>query len=233
MELDKNELKKYDGKDGNPAYVAINGKIYDVTDSKLWKNGKHVNRHLAGTDLSHDINAAPHNTEVFEKFKEVGTLKETTVEEKPPLPEWIVNFFKKYTFFERHPHPMIVHFPMAFFITSSIFLLWYYLVNPVQSLIDSIFYLHILGVISLPFAIITGWVSWKYNYFGKRIGYITRKIILTIIVLVFNIIVLVSMINNPNILVSPQGIEILVPIFIISYLPIVSIIGHHGGQLVY
>ncbi|MBN2012042.1 hypothetical protein JW960_22125 [candidate division KSB1 bacterium] len=233
MELTKQELEQYNGQDGKPAYVAVDGKIYDVTESKLWKNGKHMNRHFAGTDLSNAFEAAPHGKETVQKYPQVGTLKQDAVVEKPPVPDWLINFFDKYPFLKRHPHPMVVHFPMAFFITSSLFLGWYYLISPIASLLDAIFYMHILGTMSLPFAIATGWVSWKYNYFGKRIGYITRKIIMTSVVLVFDIIVLVSMIYQPDILVHPQGIQILLPIFIFSYLPIVSAIGHHGGQLVY
>ena len=30
------ELAKYNGKDGNPAYVAVNGIVYDVTNNAAW-----------------------------------------------------------------------------------------------------------------------------------------------------------------------------------------------------
>ncbi len=31
----REELKKYDGKNGRPAYIAYKGKVYDVSDSHL------------------------------------------------------------------------------------------------------------------------------------------------------------------------------------------------------
>ena len=34
-------LAQYDGKNGNPAYVAYKGKVYDVSASFLWKDGNH------------------------------------------------------------------------------------------------------------------------------------------------------------------------------------------------
>jgi len=30
------ELSRYNGKDGNPAYVAVNGVVYDVTNNAAW-----------------------------------------------------------------------------------------------------------------------------------------------------------------------------------------------------
>lgn len=68
------ELKKYDGKEGRPAYVAVRGKVYDVTESFLWAEGEHQGEHVAGTDLSDDVPKAPHGDEVLERFKLVGTL---------------------------------------------------------------------------------------------------------------------------------------------------------------
>lgn len=234
MEIDKKQLMQNNGKDGKPTYVTVDGKIYDLSASKLWKNGAHMNRHHAGEDLSDSFAAAPHGKEVLERFKAIGDFNPSDEPgEKPPLPQWMMNFFDKYPFFKRHPHPMIVHFPMAFFITASLFLLWYYLISPVPSLLDSVFYMHILGTLSLPIALITGWFAWKINYLGKPIGYVTRKIIFSFVVLIFDIIVFLSMIYVPEILVAPQGLQLLIPVFIISYLPIVSYIGQQGGQLVY
>jgi len=234
LEIDKKELEKYNGRDGNATYVAAEGKIYDVSASRLWKNGVHMNRHHAGHDLTNEFGAAPHDTEVLQRFEQIGILKQTTDEQQQlPVPAWLAKFLESHPFLKRHPHPMVVHFTMVYFITSSIFLLWYYLINPSKSLLDAIFYMHVLGTISLPVTIFTGWLSWKVNYLGQPIGYIVRKIILTIIVVIFDMVVLISFIYQPEILVSPQGIQIIIPIFIFSYLPIISIIGHHGGQLVY
>ena len=69
------ELNKFDGKNGNPAYVAINGIVYDVTNAKGWSNGTHKNGVTAGKDLSKEINNSPHGTSVLSGLAVVGTLK--------------------------------------------------------------------------------------------------------------------------------------------------------------
>nr|WP_314459239.1 cytochrome b5 domain-containing protein [uncultured Clostridium sp.] len=74
IELTLDELGKYNGKDGNPAYIAVDGVIYDVTESKLWKDGEH-NGYTAGKDLTEEIKKiSPHGTSVLKKMKEVGKI---------------------------------------------------------------------------------------------------------------------------------------------------------------
>jgi predicted heme/steroid binding protein len=68
------ELKQFDGKDGRPAYVAVKGKVYDVTQSSLWDSGSHF-EHLAGMDLTEIFASAPHGEEVLERVTVVGELK--------------------------------------------------------------------------------------------------------------------------------------------------------------
>ncbi len=68
------ELVKFDGKEGRPAYVAYNGIVYDVTDSYLWIDGNHLGEHDAGKDLSEGMAVAPHSDEVMERMKVVGIL---------------------------------------------------------------------------------------------------------------------------------------------------------------
>jgi predicted heme/steroid binding protein/uncharacterized membrane protein len=233
LEITREELAKHNGKDKDKIYVAAHGRVYDVTKSKLWKNGKHMNRHKAGTDLTESLEAAPHGAEVLQRFEQVGELKSGDEKIKLPVPGFIQNFVEKYPFFKRHPHPMVVHFPMTFYITCSIFLLWYHLLNPDVSFLHAILYLHVLGTISLPLALLTGWFSWKVNYLGKPMGHIKWKIFLSTLVLAFDIIVLTAMINDVNVLASPQGWQIFLLVIVFSYLPIVSLIGYHGGQLVY
>ncbi len=68
------ELKRYDGKQGRPAYVAHNNSVYDVTESFLWQDGKHMVAHCAGTDLTEELSDAPHSADVLARFPIVGTL---------------------------------------------------------------------------------------------------------------------------------------------------------------
>lgn len=56
------ELAKYDGVDGNPAYVAYEGYVYDVSNIKAWKGGMHQGLHKAGFDYTEVLNnQAPHS----------------------------------------------------------------------------------------------------------------------------------------------------------------------------
>lgn len=75
-EYDPETLAQFDGKDGKPVYIAHQGKVYDVSNSKLWKTGTHMRRHPAGKDLTPDIQAAPHGPEMLERFPQVGVLKD-------------------------------------------------------------------------------------------------------------------------------------------------------------
>jgi len=68
------ELKQYDGRDGRKAYVAVSGKIYDVSDSPLWSNGDHQGEHQAGCDLTEELKTAPHVRAVVERFAVVDNL---------------------------------------------------------------------------------------------------------------------------------------------------------------
>lgn len=69
-----NQLALRNGQDKPEIWVALNGMIYDVTDSRLWKNGKHY-EHWAGQDLTNELKDAPHTEKVFDKFKIIGKLK--------------------------------------------------------------------------------------------------------------------------------------------------------------
>jgi predicted heme/steroid binding protein len=69
----RNELALHNGQDKETIYVAFQGQVYDVTSSRLWKNGKHY-EHWAGQDLTKELEDAPHTEKVFEKFEMVGRL---------------------------------------------------------------------------------------------------------------------------------------------------------------
>lgn len=74
LELTLDQLKQYDGKNGNPAYVAVDGVIYDVTNVPQWKNGEH-NGYSAGNDLTDIIkNKSPHGVKQLNGIPVVGKL---------------------------------------------------------------------------------------------------------------------------------------------------------------
>ena len=68
------ELEEYDGKGGKPAYIAVKGKVYDVSASSFWLDGDHLGTHQAGKDLTEELEAAPHGDEVLERAKLIGVL---------------------------------------------------------------------------------------------------------------------------------------------------------------
>lgn len=68
------QLALRNGTDREEIWCAYKGKIYELTKSKLWRGGKHY-EHWAGQDLTSELKDAPHNENVFDKFKIVGILK--------------------------------------------------------------------------------------------------------------------------------------------------------------
>lgn len=69
----KAQLALRNGTDREEIWCAFKGKIYDVSKSRLWRNGKHY-EHWAGQDLTPEFKDAPHTDFVFDKFKIVGKL---------------------------------------------------------------------------------------------------------------------------------------------------------------
>ncbi len=52
-EFTPEELSEYDGRDGRPAYVAVDGIVYDVSHVILWAGGRHFGL-MAGQDHTSD-----------------------------------------------------------------------------------------------------------------------------------------------------------------------------------
>ena len=73
IHFSRSQLALHNGQDKDTIYVAYKGIVYDVTASRLWRNGKHY-EHWAGQDLTKELSDAPY-TSCIEKFDIVGQLK--------------------------------------------------------------------------------------------------------------------------------------------------------------
>ena len=225
-ELTPEELASSDGKDGKPALVAHQGKVYDVSGSRLWNRGLHMNRHASGRDLSSDILGAPHGPEVLERYPQVGTIRGGGLEELNHLPSFIQNLLQQFPMARRHPHPVLVHFPIAFLIGSSLFVLLHLLwPNPHFEMTG--FYLLILGALASPFGMASGLFTWWVNYRLKPSRIIKRKIQLSALLLVFEIILVYWRSCRPD-LSSPVYI-----LMMLLLTPIVFLLGYYGGQMTF
>jgi predicted heme/steroid binding protein len=74
IELTLQQLSRFDGKEGRPAYIAYRGDIYDVTDSFLWMGGRHQALHQAGEDLTDVLDTAPHGEDLLKRIPVIGKL---------------------------------------------------------------------------------------------------------------------------------------------------------------
>ena len=69
------ELENFNGIEGRPIYVGYKGKVYDLSNSPLFQSEKKMRCHLAGKDLTKDIEMAPHGEDLIFKFSVVGRVE--------------------------------------------------------------------------------------------------------------------------------------------------------------
>jgi predicted heme/steroid binding protein len=73
----KKELAQYSGKDGVATFIAYESKVYDVSRSFLWQDGRHQMLYTAGADLTGSLDQAPHGADLLERFPVIGWLAES------------------------------------------------------------------------------------------------------------------------------------------------------------
>ena len=229
-EITSEELAAFDGKEGRPVYVAFQGRVYDVTQSRLWSTGTHMKRHPSGKELTGEIAAAPHGPEVLDRYSQVGTLKAGAPPELSHLPPWLQTFLLRFPMARRHPHPMVVHFPIALLMAASLsILLFLFFQSPFFE--RASFYLLALGAISSPFAFATGLLTWWINYMLKPNPFVKKKIYLSILLLCLEIVLISWRGLHPAL--SSRGINPVHFVLMLSLAPAVGLIGYYGGQLTF
>jgi predicted heme/steroid binding protein/uncharacterized membrane protein len=229
-EFDAAELADFNGENGKPIYIAHAGKVYDVSESKLWRNGLHMKRHKAGGDLTADIQAAPHEVDVLERYPQVGVLKKEVVEQQlPQVLDWLL---KKVPMLRRHPHPMTVHFPIVFAFCTPVFIILYLITGNKSFEMTA---LHCLagGMIFSLIAITTGLYTWWLNYFAKPLKAVKIKIPLAFAMLITEIVIFIWRMMLPDVLEIMGGAGIVYLLLVISLIPMITIIGWFGASMTF
>lgn len=230
-EIDQDELNGNDGKNGNPAYVAHRGKVYDVTGSDKWKGGAHMVRHHAGGDLTAEIGAAPHGIDVLERYPQVGVLKKQETGGQP-LPPVVSRLLERYPMLRRHPHPMTVHFPIVLMFFVPVFTLLH-LVTGAASFESTALHCLGAGLLFTPAAMTTGYITWWLNYAAKPSRPVLIKQRLSWLLLTVAAAAFVWRMAVPDILVPFGWAGAVYLLLLLSFIPLVSTIGWFGGRLTF
>jgi len=227
------ELHRYDGQDGRPTYVAYKGVVYDVSGSRMWRNGKHMNRHTAAHDLTLEFSGAPHKPDVLERYPRVGTLKDAEQGAAPGAraPE-MPALVKKHPFLHRHPHPMTVHFPIVFSISATCFTLLY-LISGWKGFDHAVVCSLGGGVLLTPVAIATGFFTWWLNYGSRIMKETLMKILLSPLLLALMLWAFVIRIQTPDILDKGVGESWLYILLTLVMFPLAALIGWFGANLTF
>ncbi len=69
------EHEPFNGTEGRPIYIGYKGKVYDLSSSPLFQGEKRMRCHIAGKDLTKDIEMAPHGEDLIFKFPVVGKIE--------------------------------------------------------------------------------------------------------------------------------------------------------------
>ena len=215
------ELRRYDGKEGRPCYTAYGGKVYDVTRSDLWQQGRHEGRHNSGEDLSDLMVNAPHDESVLQRFPVVGEIVAETGRNK--YVEALRNL---------HPHPIVVHFSEVLPILAAFFVFVFHLTNSTDFETAS-YYMISLGFLSSFGCMATGFFSWSVTYERTITTIFSRKIILSAILSVIVTALFIWRTIDPDILVRLSALTSIYEFLVYATVPIVVIVGHYGGKIVY
>lgn len=225
------ELKQYNGRDGNKAYVAYNNVVYDVTESPLWKEGEHEGAHFAGEDLTAQLSGAPHGDDVFEGFPVVDRLEpdELPTEAIPPSPENIKSKYRN-LFQQYHPHAMTVHFPIALHLfAAGLDLVFFF--SPKESYALSVFYTFLVATAMGLVAMVPGIVSWWVNYNLSMSRPFVIKLVVSVLTLLLGIVNVVIYLEDPAVVyttsfagITYHGIVLLTGLAVI-------VLGYYGGKI--
>jgi predicted heme/steroid binding protein/uncharacterized membrane protein len=241
------DLKRFNGQNGSPVYIAYEGRVFDVTASRFWHGGMHMKRHTAGRDLTSEMSAAPHDLSVLERFPQIGVL--VPAARPSPMGRSAVRipsgrhpghalsaafgaFLERHPFFRRHPHPMSVHFPIVFMISSPIFTLLYLTTGFAGFEVTAINCLA-AGLLFCLVVIPTGLLTWWINYEARPMRQVTVKIVISSLMFADGLAAFVWRLLDPRVITGKTGPS--VPWLFLDFLllPMVVVVAWYGAALTF
>jgi predicted heme/steroid binding protein/uncharacterized membrane protein len=229
--INAKELSEFNGEKGNTVYIAHQGKIFDVSASKLWQGGVHMQRHRAGSDLTADIQAAPHGPEVLERYPQVAILEKGAVAEQK-MPAILARLLKRFPMLRRHPHPMTVHFPIVFMFATALFTLLYLFTGIISFERTALNCLG-AGILFTPVAMATGYYTWWLNYMARPLRPVTIKKRVAAILLCLEVVAFVWRLMMPDILAPFRIASGIYLILILLLFPLVAVLGWFGASMTF
>lgn len=222
--MKRSEVLNFNGKDGKPAYIIFKDKVYDVTQSRFWKNGVHMNRHKAGEDMTDFITMAPHGEDLLKRDNINFVCDVEPEQEIIDNKQRYREFYSKY-----HPHPVFIHYPMGIFYFGAFMLLLYLIFN-IKSFEQASFYALICGTLSIIPAVLSGVLSWWLNYEMTMTKIFKNKLYFSIILGLISVLLSVFRIVNPQLEMMGNIFYIYV-LFYFLCIPVVTFIAYNGGKI--
>ncbi|UOD34016.1 cytochrome b5 [Deferribacteraceae bacterium V6Fe1] len=220
----REEVKKFNGKDSQPAYIIYKDKVYDVTNSRFWKNGVHMNRHKAGEDMTDFISMAPHGDDLLKR----DNIKYVCdVEPEEIIPDKKDNLRRAYA--KYHPHPVFIHYPMGILYFGA-FMLLLYIITKNQSFELTAFYSLICGTLSIFPAAASGILSWWLNYEMTMTKIFRNKLILSAVLAVICVFLSITRLLHPDITAFSGLFTLYCLLYFIS-IPVLTLIAYNGGKI--
>ena len=190
-----------------------------------------MKRHHAGNDLTTDIQAAPHTLEVLDRYPQVGVLKKEMGSERK-IPASLSRLLSRFPMLRRHPHPMVIHFPIVFMIATAGFTVLY-LLTGYKGFDTTAFHCLGGGLLFTPVAILTGFYTWWLNYMAKPNRPVNIKRRLSFLLFAVQIAAFSWRMTVPDVLTCFGSVTVIYGFLILSLAGIVTVLGWFGAMLTF
>jgi predicted heme/steroid binding protein/CheY-like chemotaxis protein/uncharacterized membrane protein len=215
------ELAQYDGREGRAAYFAYKGKVYDATNSRLWREGKHGVVHLAGKDLTEALAAAPHGEDRIARLPILGDLTK-----KPTYQQLLLRRIDSV-----HPHTTLVHLNIAYAVLAPFIFLGFIISG--RGIFDEItLYLVIAGLATVILSFISGFIGWVVSYESKASRVFNFKIALGILSFLLILAILIWRVTSPQVIINQPWSYVYITVLFLQ-LAIALILDYYGKRIVY